>query len=329
MRKLSVLAVTMTFTLVGCGKKDAKLPPAAPGDTNTPQQSSKNGPPGGIQPSGGGGSSSSGGGVAIVPAGGVGVVMTAGGGGGGGGGAAQAVRKAARRAASMNELKNLAETIETMRDPFGKMPTKDAILAEAKRSLPKIYEGLTEGAYVLSGTADGAGLWAYEANADTQAGLTVIGGRVQRSTPDDLRPFFAVNPPPVPPMPPAQPAAALPAMTKDDMEAEFVVRRQVDRAAALPAVTKDDMEAIFTFVDNASGASGKMPSGMDVYNALLAAKPSTAALVQQRAIFILQPAQRESVWAMEAKATTQGGMIVTNNGVETVTADEAKKRTKP
>ena len=305
MRKLSVLAVTMTFTLVGCGKKDAKLPPAAPGDTNTPQQSSKNGPPGGIQPSGGGGSSSSGGGVAIVPAGGVGVVMTAGGGGGGGGGAAQAVRKAARRAASMNELKNLAETIETMRDPFGKMPTKDAILAEAKRSLPKIYEGLTEGAYVLSGTADGAGLWAYEANADTQAGLTVIGGRVQRSTPDDLRPFFAVNPPPVPPMPPAQPAAAL------------------------PAVTKDDMEAIFTFVDNASGASGKMPSGMDVYNALLAAKPSTAALVQQRAIFILQPAQRESVWAVEAKATTQGGMIVTNNGVETVTADEAKKRTKP
>jgi copper(I)-binding protein len=69
-----------------------------------------------------------------------------------------------------------------------------------------------------------------------------------------------------------------------------------------------------------------MPDGMTVYNALVQAQSPAAALVQQQAIYLMQPKTRESVWAVEAKATTQGGMIVTNNGVETVTAAEAKKR---
>ena len=275
MRMLCAIAVTVA--LVGCGKKQAKLPPESkPSD--------------------------SGGGAAAAVGVGVGS-----GGGGGGGGAAQAVRRAVRRAQAMNELKNLAETIESMRDPIGKMPSKDAILAEAKKSLPKVYEGLTEGAYILADPMQPGGLWAYEVDADTKAGLAVIGGRAMRSTPDDLQQYFAAMPKQSAPV---QPPPQVP-----------------QPAGSTATVTKDDMEAIFTFVNERSGGTGKMPSGQDVYTALLAAKPSTAALVQKQAIYLLQPKVRESVWAAEAKAYSQGGMIVTQNGVETVTAAELKKRT--
>ena len=294
MRKLSVLAVMMTFALVGCGKKEAKLPPEGRRPGEAPLGSSKQGPPGGI-----------------VPAGGVGVVVNPGaalGGGGGGGGAAQAVRKAARRAQAMNELKNLAETIEAMRDPIGKMPSKDAILAEAKKSLPMVFEGLTQGAYVLADPMQPGGLWAYEADADTKAGLAVIGGRVTRSTPDDLQPYFAAMPKQAAPSQPVQPPVVQP-------------------PAQTAAVSKKDMEDIHLFIETASSASGKMPDGTTVYNALVQSKSPAAELIRTQAIYLLQPKVRESVWAAEAKAYTQGGMVVTNNGVETVTAAELKKRT--
>ncbi|HUR53636.1 MAG TPA: hypothetical protein VMZ71_05875, partial [Gemmataceae bacterium] len=170
MRKRSVLAVMMTFALVGCGKKEAKLPPA------------------GDSPSGGGG------GLSV----------------GGGGGVVQGTRKAVRRTEALNELKNLAETIEFMRDPLGKMPSKDAIMAEAKKSLPNVYKGLTEGSYVLADPIQPGGLWAYEADADTKAGIAVIGGRAGRSTPDDLEQYFAAMPKKAAPTQPAQPPVVQP-----------------------------------------------------------------------------------------------------------------------
>ncbi len=78
-----------------------------------------------------------------------------------------AVLKATRRAQAMNELKNLGELIESMRDPIGKMPTDAQIRMELKKSAPNILKGIEEGAYILTGTTDGGGLWAYEVDADS------------------------------------------------------------------------------------------------------------------------------------------------------------------
>jgi hypothetical protein len=125
----------------------------------------------------------------VTPAAGGGIVTNPGavvGGGGGGGGAAAAVRKAARRAEALNELKNIGEIIESMRDPIGKMPTKEEILAELKK-YPKLYTGVTEGAYILTGTTNGGGLWAYEVDAETKGGIIVVGGRAMRANADEVR----------------------------------------------------------------------------------------------------------------------------------------------
>jgi hypothetical protein len=177
-----VLGSTLVFVLVaGCNKKaketvpDSTPPPPvqslppklasnAPGGTNA----------GGVSPGGGGGGGSSSGSLSI----------------GGSGGAVQNIRQAARRVQAQAELDQLALTIEQLRDPIGKMPTKEQILADIKRSLPKVFNGIEEGAYILTGTMDGGGLWAYEVDADKKPGLAIIGGRAMRSTPEDLQRYF-------------------------------------------------------------------------------------------------------------------------------------------
>jgi hypothetical protein len=120
----------------------------------------------------------------IHPGGGVGIVNP--GVIGGGGGAIQAVRKAARRTQARNELHNLGLFIEQMRDPFGKMPTREQILQELPRSYPQVYQAIQEGSYILTGTTDGSGVWAYEVEADIRPGLALIGGRVVSTTPEEL-----------------------------------------------------------------------------------------------------------------------------------------------
>lgn len=174
-----VLASVLVFVVAtGCKKK---TPPAAePDSAPAAVPPSKNPSSGG---DGGGG---------VVPAGGLGVVInpSAALGGGGGGGAAQAVRKAARRAQALNELKNLGEMIELMRTDVGRMPTRDQIMAGIKRDLAGVYKAIEEGSYILTGTMDGGGLWAYEVDADKQPGLALIGGRAVRSTPEEVQRYL-------------------------------------------------------------------------------------------------------------------------------------------
>jgi hypothetical protein len=179
MNRIVLLAVLGIILISGCKKKPKDTPPdsAPPPATSTPNPSS-------------------GGSGGIVPAGGVGVVVNpsaAIGGGGGGGGAAMAVLKATRRAQALNELKNLGELIEGMRDPLGKMPNKEQILVELKKSAPHILKGIDEGAYILTGTMDGSGLWAYEVDADKKAGIAVIGGRALRSDPEDVKKYLGTK----------------------------------------------------------------------------------------------------------------------------------------
>lgn len=91
-------------------------------------------------------------------------------------------------------------------------------------------------------------------------------------------------------------------------------------------VTEKDMFDLQVFIDNASGASGKMPSPLMIYQALVATKSPAAELVQNGSIYLTGATTRESVWAFETKAITQGGLVVSQNGVETLTAAQLKAR---
>lgn len=199
-----ILGGLLTGIFSGCQKPQPKPPDTPPPPAVAPDQSNAGpaAPPGSNNPatpslstSGPFGPSSStpgagAGGTVVYPGGGVGVTAPGTLPGGGGGGAIQAVRKAVRRTQALNELNTLGQIIEQMRDPFGKMPTRDQILAELQRSYPQLYQAVLEGSYILTGTSEGSGLWAYEVEADVRPGIALIGGRAVRTTPEELAPYL-------------------------------------------------------------------------------------------------------------------------------------------
>ncbi|VTR94402.1 unnamed protein product [Gemmata massiliana] len=96
--------------------------------------------------------------------------------------------------------------------------------------------------------------------------------------------------------------------------------------AANKIVAMADMREVWVFIENASGASGKMPTAALTYAALREASSPAAALVKDGAIILTGSTSRESVWAFEARAYLNGGLVVSQNGVETLTAAELKTR---
>jgi hypothetical protein len=91
-------------------------------------------------------------------------------------------------------------------------------------------------------------------------------------------------------------------------------------------VTEADMKEVWVFVENRSGATGKMPTQLDIYQALVAAGSSSAPLVKDGSIYLTGATTRESIWAFETKALISGGLVCSQNGVETLTAAELKAR---
>jgi len=91
-------------------------------------------------------------------------------------------------------------------------------------------------------------------------------------------------------------------------------------------VSEADMKEVWIFIENASGASGRMPAPALVYSALVKAESKAAELVKDGSIFLTGAAARESVWAFEWKALTQGGLVASQNGVENLSAAELKRR---
>jgi hypothetical protein len=177
MNPVVLWSILATAVVAGCNNK----PKDTSGDTPPPPTVSADG------------NSVGSGNIGVIPSGAGGGIVTSPGGltGGGGGGTIQQVRKAARRAEALNELAQLGVVIEDLRDPFGKMPSKDRILAALRGpGFARILEGITAGSYILTGTIEGGGLWAYEVDADMIAGVALIGGRALRTTPDDLRQYF-------------------------------------------------------------------------------------------------------------------------------------------
>ena len=90
-------------------------------------------------------------------------------------------------------------------------------------------------------------------------------------------------------------------------------------------VTEADMKEVWIFMENAS-AGGKLPPPPLVYAALVKAESNAADLVKGNSIFLTGATARESIWAFEWKAPTQGGLVASQNGVENLTAAELKRR---
>jgi hypothetical protein len=122
--------------------------------------------------------------------------------------------------------------------------------------------------------------------------------------------------PGIPPVRPAQPAVPNP-------PAPPVVTLP---AAGGKTVTKADLNDVWVLIDNASGASGKMPAPAFVYAALVQAGSPAADLVKGNYIILTGATRRESIWAYEKNAPTQGGWVATQNGPEQVSAAEFAQR---
>jgi hypothetical protein len=98
------------------------------------------------------------------------------------------------------------------------------------------------------------------------------------------------------------------------------------RAAVQRTVTTNDLAQIRIFIENASLASGSMPSVNDTYDALKKEAPKIAQLIDEK-VLTLNPAKtREQVWAYETAAYTNGGLVLTSSGVERMDASVLKQK---
>ena len=80
-------------------------------------------------------------------------------------------------------------------------------------------------------------------------------------------------------------------------------------------VTEADMKEVWIFMENASIVSGKLPPIPTRLSALVKAEAKAAELVKDGSIYLDRRHRRESIWAFEAKALTQGGWVASQNGV--------------
>lgn len=98
------------------------------------------------------------------------------------------------------------------------------------------------------------------------------------------------------------------------------------RKAAKRAATMNDMAQLRVFIESASLASGRMPTVQETYQALKQEAPNLAKLIDEQVI-VLNPARtREEIWAYEASALTDGGVVLSGSGVERMDAATLKQR---
>lgn len=95
---------------------------------------------------------------------------------------------------------------------------------------------------------------------------------------------------------------------------------------ALRPVAEADMKEVWIFIENRSGATGRMPRSADVLLALSQANANAAGLVLDGSITLTGATVRESIWAFETKGLSQGGWAATHNGVENLSAGELRRR---
>ena len=98
-----------------------------------------------------------------------------------GGGAVQNVRQAARRTVALSDFNTLGQLIEASYTTNNRMPDFAAFKQELQRDAPNVLAAINDGSIVCCWTAAHEGLWAYEIDADTRGGITLITGRAARA----------------------------------------------------------------------------------------------------------------------------------------------------
>jgi hypothetical protein len=212
---------------------------------------------------------------------------------------------------------------------------KPAPADETAGTKPPAEWGSPNGKPNAKDTKDGKGASADEPNwlNDPRLKTDPSNALPPDTPPNGKPPGWAGTPPPggwtAPPPPPATapgagaPAPAAPGTVLTPMP---MPAAPVAGAATYKPVSEADMKDIWTLVENASGSSGKMPSVLFIYQSLIAAESKAAPLVKDGSIFLTGATTRESIWAFETQALTSGGLAVSQNGVERLSAADLRKR---
>jgi hypothetical protein len=102
---------------------------------------------------------------------------------------------------------------------------------------------------------------------------------------------------------------------------------QAVRKAAGRAVTQNEMNNIRTFIEDASLASGQMPTAQQTFQALQQGARATAKLVEDGDIILTGTRQREGIWAYtkEAVSTTGEHLVVNGSGVQRMTPQQIRQ----
>ena len=135
--------------------------------------------------------------------------------------------------------------------------------------------------------------------------------------------------PSIPPVPGLPPGPGMGALQPDRVPANppaIAPGGGTSVSAVKTAVTMADMREVWVYVENRSGASGKMPAQLEIYQALVKGGSPAADRVKDGTLTLTGATARESVWAYETRALTDGGLVASQNGVETLTAAELRQR---
>jgi hypothetical protein len=105
---------------------------------------------------------------------------------------------------------------------------------------------------------------------------------------------------------------------------------QAVRMATKRAVSQNDLNQIHLFIENASAASGQMPTVQEISAALQKEAPQIYKQVQDKAIILTGTRSRENIWAWtyEPQSVTGEHLIVSSSGVQRMTAQELTQRLK-
>jgi hypothetical protein len=101
---------------------------------------------------------------------------------------------------------------------------------------------------------------------------------------------------------------------------------QAVRGAVKRIVDQNDMRNIHLFIENASAASGRMPSVNDTYDAIKKEAPKLAEKIDEGIITLCNARTREEIWAYETDALQNGGWVCSSSGVERMEAETLKQR---
>jgi hypothetical protein len=103
---------------------------------------------------------------------------------------------------------------------------------------------------------------------------------------------------------------------------------QAVRQAVTRTVNMHEMQNIYVFMNDASLASGRMPSVEEVGAALQKEAPKTWKLVQEKAIVLTGTNSREGIWAYTQDAQSAAGehLVITSSGVERMPGQTLKQR---